>query len=350
MDIDYNELFGVTPEDTGENEQEVTDPAGDTRSESGSDSDTGRIRFADSSGSKQTIEEPETDTRPESDSDSGTERIRSADSFGSKPDSGSSASPESDQDEQTPEENAKYAAARRKAEKERDDAIAAEQARSEAAMQEIFAKSGFVNPYTHMPIKNKAEFDAYINQRDQEAQKEAAAKRDKELRKAGLSQETIDGMINEHPAVKQAREMAQREMTRVQQERAAAAKRMIDEDVAQIAALDPDVKTIEDVFKSENANKVLDLTRRGYRLSDAYRIINNDKIVERQVNSRLQAATQAEINKKASKDHLKATGKSKTGGEEPLSQETINSYRLLMPNATIEQIKAYEAKYKNKKG
>lgn len=319
MDIDYNELFGLTPGDTGENEQEVTDPVNDTNTEQNTD----------------TIKEPETDTQPESDS-------------------GSSTIPppetEDDEPEQSPEENAKYAAARRKAEKERDDAIAAERARSEAAIQDILDKAGFVNPYTGQPVKNKAEFDAYITRRNDEAAREAAAKRDKELRKAGLSQETIDGMINEHPAVKQAREMAQREAARVQQERAAAAKRMIDEDIAQIAALDPDVKTIEDVFKSENANKVLDLTRRGYRLSDAYRIINNDKIVERQVNSRLQAATQAEINKKASKDHLKATGKSKTGGEEPLSQETINSYRLLMPNATIEQIKAYETKYKNKKG
>lgn len=338
MDIDYNELFGLNPEDTGENEQEVTDPVSDTRSESGSDSDTGRIRSADSSGSKQTIEEPETDTSTDN-TDSG--------SFASPPHETEDDEPE----EQTPEENAKYAAARRKAEKERDDAIAAERARSDAAMQEIFAKSGFVNPYTHMPIKTKAEFDAYINQRDQEAQKEAAAKRDKELRKAGLSQDTIDGMINEHPAVKQAREMAQREAARVQQERAAAAKRMIDEDVAQIAALDPDIKTIEDVLKSKDANKVLDLTRRGYRLSDAYRIINNDKIVERQVNSRLQAATQAEINKKASKDHLKATGKGKTGGEEPLTQEEIGYFRQWLPNATPDQIRAYITKYnKSKKG
>lgn len=320
MDIDYNELFGLSPEEAGENEQEVTDPAENTNQNT------------------DTVEEPETDTSTDD------------------TDSGSSASPPSqtendESEEQTPDENAKYAAARRKAEKERDDAIAAERARSEAAMQEIFAKSGFVNPYTGAPIKTKAEFDAYISQRDQETQKEAAAKRDKELRKAGLSQDTINGIVNEHPAVKQAREMAQREAARVQQERAAAAKRMIDEDVAQIAALDPDIKTIEDVFKSQDANKVLDLTRRGYRLADAYRIINNDKIVERQVNSRLQAATQAEINKKASKDHLKATGKGKTGGEEPLTQEEIGYFRQWLPNATPDQIRAYIAKYnKSKKG
>ncbi len=317
MDIDYNELFGLTPEGTGENEQEVTDPADSTNQNT------------------DTIEEPETDTRSESGSENADQP----------------ETEESDPEEQTPEENAKYAAARRKAEKERDDAIAAERARAEAAMQDIFAKAGFVNPYTNTPIKNKAEFDAYIARRNDEAAREAAAKRDKELRKAGLSQDTINGIVDDHPAVKQAREMAAQRQMRIQQERAAAAKRMIDEDVAQIAALDPDIKTIEDVFKSADANKVLDLTRRGYRLSDAYRIINNDKIVERQVNSRLQAATQAEINKKESKNHLKATGKGKTGGDEPLSQETINSYRLLMPNATIEQIKAYEAKYnKNKKG
>lgn len=322
MDIDYNELFGLTPEETGENEQEVTDPAGDTNTEQNTETE---------------IKEPETDTSTDN------------------TDSGSSASPphvtEDDEPEQSPEENAKYAAARRKAEKERDDAIAAERARSDAAIQDILDKAGFVNPYTGQPVKNKAEFDAYITRRNDEAAREAAAKRDKELRKAGLSQETINGIVNEHPAVIQAREMAQRDAARVQQERAAAAKRMIDEDIAQITALDPDIKTIEDVFKSKDANKVLDLTRRGYRLSDAYRIINNDKIVDRQVESRLKAATQAEINKKASKDHLKATGKGKTGGEEPLTQEEINYYRQWMPNATPEQIRAYKAKYeKSKKG
>lgn len=321
MDIDYNELFGLSPEETGENEQEVTDPVSDTNTEQNTD----------------TIEEPETDTQPKSDSGSAT--IPPSETEDDEP------------EEQSPEENAKYAAARRKAEKERDDAIAAERARSDAAIQDILDKAGFVNPYTGQPVKNKAEFDAYITRRNDEAAREAAAKRDKELRKAGLSQETINGIVNEHPAVIQAREMAQREAARVQQERAAAAKRMIDEDIAQIAALDPDIKTVEDVFKSENANKVLDLTRRGYRLSDAYRIINNDKIVDRQVESRLKAATQAEINKKASKDHLKATGKGKTGGEEPLTQEEIGYFRQWMPNATPDQIRAYKAKYeKSKKG
>lgn len=324
MDIDYNELFGITPEETGENEQEVTDPANDTQSEQNTDTIT---------------EEPETDTSTD-DTDSGSS---------SSPPENAPPSEEADP-EQSPEENARYAAARRKAEKERDDAIAAERARADAAIQDFLQKAGFVNPYTGQPVKNKAEFDAYIAKRNDEAAREAAAKRDKELRKAGLSQETINGIVNDHPAVKQAREMAAQQQMRMQQERAAAAKRMIDEDVAQIAALDPDIKTIEDVFKSQDANKVLNLTRRGYRLADAYRIINNDKIVERQVNSRLQAATQAEINKKASKDHLKATGKGKTGGEEPLSKETIERYRQLLPNATIEQIRAYEAKYNKRKG
>lgn len=316
MDIDYNELFGLTPEeDTGANEQEITEPADDTI-----DNDI------------------ETETEPKDDASEGSSAAGDEPETEEKP-------------EQTADENAKYAAARRKAEKERDDAIAAERARSEAAIQDMLTKAGFVNPYTGQPVKTKAEFDAYITKRDEDAAKQAAEKRNRELRKAGLSQETIDSIVSEHPAVKQAREMAQQQQIRLQQERAAQAKAALDADVKLISELDPDVKTVEDVVKAENFKEILALTRRGYKLSDAYRLINADKIAERKFAERMTAAKQAEMNKKNSKDHLKATGKGKTGGDEPLSKETIERYRQLMPNATIEQIKAYEAKYnKNKKG
>ena len=65
---------------------------------------------------------------------------------------------------QSAEENAKYAAARRKAEQERDAAIAQARAEAQRSIDDSIRALNIENPYTGRTIQSKAEYDAYLRQ------------------------------------------------------------------------------------------------------------------------------------------------------------------------------------------
>ena len=138
MEIDYGALFGVEV-DQGAEEQEVAEPA-ENRED------------ADNAGAEgQEVAEPAA-----ADSQEQTVAETAA---------GNQDGLSQEQQGQSAEENARYAAARRKAEQERDAAIerarADAQAEAKRVIDEAFQGSGLVNPYTKQPIQSKADFDAY---------------------------------------------------------------------------------------------------------------------------------------------------------------------------------------------
>ncbi|MBO7377124.1 MAG: hypothetical protein J6V01_08510, partial [Clostridia bacterium] len=67
------------------------------------------------------------------------------------------AEPAEEEAEQSAEENARYAAARRKAEAERDAAIA----EAQAEMENRIVSMGIVNPYTGEPVEDMEGFERY---------------------------------------------------------------------------------------------------------------------------------------------------------------------------------------------
>ena len=123
MDIDYSEVFGLEPE-TGEEAQEVTAPA-----------EQGAEEQESAAPAVEEVAQP-----PEDQADEGGKT----------------------------EDDARYAAARRKAEAERDAEI--ERIRRESqeetrrAIDEAIRSSGMTNPYTGQPITSKEELDAYQRQ------------------------------------------------------------------------------------------------------------------------------------------------------------------------------------------
>ena len=294
MEIDYNEVFGVTPE-TGAEEQEAAAPA-----EEGAEEQEVAAPAVDESGEapQETQEEPPQKT----------------------------------------EEDARYAAARRKAEQERDqEAIA--QARQEAQAQaqrtidEAFRNAGLTNPYTNQPITSKAEYDAYL-ERFQAEQRENIQK------KSGMSQVQFIQFLNSLPEIRQAREAQAKAEQATRQAREQAAKANLEQQMKEISKMDPTIKGLGDLAKMANYQQFVDLVKRGNTFTDAYKLANFDALTQRAAQASRQTAMQAA----ASKEHLTATTQ-RGQGAVTVPDEVKAEYRAFNPDATDEEIARHYNKY-----
>lgn len=293
MEIDYNEVFGVTPE-TGAEEQEAAAPA-----EEGAEEQEVAAPAVDESGEapQETQEEPPQKT----------------------------------------EEDARYAAARRRAEQERDQAIA--QARQEAQAQaqrtidEAFRNAGLTNPYTNQPITSKAEYDAYL-ERFQAEQRENIQK------KSGMSQVQFSQFLNSLPEIRQAREAQAKAEQATRQAREQAAKANLEQQMKEISKMDPTIKGLGDLAKMANYQQFVDLVKRGNTFTDAYKLANFDALTQRAAQASRQTAMQAA----ASKEHLTATTQ-RGQGAVTVPDEVKAEYRAFNPDATDEEIARHYNKY-----
>lgn len=293
MEIDYNEVFGVTPE-TGAEEQEAAAPA-----EEGAEEQEVAAPAVDESGEapQETQEEPPQKT----------------------------------------EEDARYAAARRRAEQERDQAIA--QARQEAQAQaqrtidEAFRNAGLTNPYTNQPITSKAEYDAYL-ERFQAEQRENIQK------KSGMSQVQFSQFLNSLPEIRQAREAQAKAEQATRQAREQAAKANLEQQMKEISKMDPTIKGLGDLAKMANYQQFVDLVKRGNTFTDAYKLANFDALTQRAAQASRQTAMQAA----ASKEHLTVTTQ-RGQGAVTVPDEVKAEYRAFNPDATDEEIARHYNKY-----
>ena len=284
---DYCELFGVEPE--GAEEQEVAEPA------NGEELD-------DEGAEEQEVAEP----AEEEVQDEGEQEQEE---------------PEEDGKQQTPQERARYAAIRRKAEAERDAAIkkAREdaQAAAQKSIEDAFASAGLVNPYTKQPIKSKADFDEYRAKLEED-------RKNRILKRTGMSEEEFDRYVDSMPAVKAAKERAAA---------AEAAERAAKEEQAK-ARIEEQMKTYQEFYA---------LVKRGNSLSDAFKLVNYDKITRRIA----AGAAQADRNAAASKAHLTRTAP-RGRGSATVPPEIRAEYKAFMPDATDAEITAHYNKYLKK--
>lgn len=300
MEIDYGALFGI---DAGGNEQEAAEPAQD---------ETTQAQGAEAQEAAEPAGEETQEPAPGQESAEGGKERR---------------------ERQTPEQNAAFAAARRKAEAERDAAVekARTDAREEArrTIDEAFRNSGLVNPYTKQPITSKAEYDAYRQRYD--AERKASL-----LKKSGMSDAEFSAFIDGLPEVQQAK-AAQRA---AEQARRAAmetqAKLRTEEELKEIGKLDPNIRELKDLTAMETYPRFLELVRRGNTLLDAYRLANLDALT-----SGAAAATrQAAINAVQSKQHMGQT-KERGSGALRVPEDVRAMYRALNPGATDAEIQAH---------
>lgn len=295
MEIDYNAVFDV---DAGEKAQEVAEP----------------------------VETPiEAEGVKEQEAAEPAETTETTD--------GGIDTADTDDEAQTPELRAKFAAIRRKAEAERDAAIAKMKADMEAenkrAMDEMYKNSGFVNPYTKAPITNKEEYDAYLSQH-------AAEKKQVIMRKTGMTDADYDEFLSSLPEVRAAREAKQAAEAAEATAREAAAKARIDEQIKEIASYDPNIKSVADLNKIANYDKFYELVKRGNTLVDAYKLANMDTLMQDAAN----ASRQRAVNSATSKQHLSST-QARGQGAVAVPEHIKEQYKLFNPGISDAEIQAH---------
>ena len=299
--IDYGAVFGI---DEGGNEQEVADPASETEETQGEE--------------EQEVADP-------------AETEETADGTGDGAGEGT---------EQSPEERKRFAAARRKAEAERDAAIekAKQEAQAEAqrTIDEAFKNSGLTNPYTKKPITSKAEYDEYRAQF--EAEKKARV-----LKKSGMTDAEFNEFVANLPEVREAKQAQQAAQEAAKQAQEQQARMRVDEQLKEIGAIDPSIKELKDIAKMETYPKFYELVKKGNNLVDAFKLANYDTLTS----STAAASRQAAINAAQSKQHLSQTT-TRGAGAVSVPADVKEAYRAFNPNATDAEIQQHYNKYVKK--
>jgi len=163
------------------------------------------------------------------------------------------------------------------------------------------------------------------------------AERDLFTQAGKLTQEALNAAIGNHPAVKQAQQMIDKDADAQRAQEQAAAKARIDAEVAEIHKIDASISTLEDLFKAPYGKEFYEMTQRGYSVKDAHYLLTKDTLEA----AKLEAARQAGINSVRSKDHLNATDTSRGGGNITVPNAEMEMYRLFNPNATAAQIQEH---------
>lgn len=302
-EIDYGALFGV---DAGGNEQEPAAPASEEVETAGAQG-----------GNEQEPAEPAEIEEP-----------------------GAAESEDAGKPEQSPEERAKYAAARRKAEAERDAAVqkAREEAQAEARrfIDEAFKNSGMTNPYTQKPITTKEEYEAYRTRF--EAEQKAGL-----MKKTGMSDEEFQKFVASLPEVREARAAKEAAEQAEKSAREQQAKLKVDEQLREISTLDPSIKELKDIAKMPTYQRFYELVKKGNTLTDAFKLANYEALAEKTA----AASRQAAMNAARGKEHLNQTG-SRGAGDVSVPAEVKEAYRAFNPTATEEEIRQHYNRYAKK--
>lgn len=245
---------------------------------------------------------------------------------------------------QSLEERRENAARRRRAERDKaigdavSRALAAEREKTKAEQAAFFSSAGLVNTVTGEPI---TDMDGY--RKWQADYKSASA--GKKLEKSGIDKETIEKIIEESPAMKRANAIIAREEAAVSAKAKEEAKARMEADIAYIARFEPKVKTVSDLAEIENYELFADYVRKGNTFADAYILANRDKVT----GATAKAAASAAEAKSAGKSHMTKIGSSRGSGAEPVPKDEYAMFKLLLPEASDDQIAAYYNKYKKSK-
>lgn len=225
--------------------------------------------------------------------------------------------------QQTAEQNHVFAEIRRRAEA---DAQKKYEARLAAIDREYAQRfKGYTNPETGAPIQSAADYVEAMA-----AQERAQAR--SQMQEAGIDPEMLDRAIANSPAVRRAEEI-EKQNQRFQ------AQSMIDEDMRAIIDFDPTIGSAQDVMAQENFQDVVMYCQQhpGTRLSDAYKLVNFDRISE----ARLQAGKQAAINQAKGKSHLQTTTvTSDSDKSEDIPADQVAKWEQCFPDKTPKERRA----------
>ena len=185
---------------------------------------------------------------------------------------------------QSAEENARYAAIRRRAEEEAKRRYESEIGQMN---QQITAMCrGITHPITGQPITNVRDYVDALTIQQRQA-------REQELQEKGIDPAVIDRMIESNPVVMQAQRV-------IETSKMAEAEYALQNDLAEITKYDPSIKGMSDLAALPNFPEILDRVTRGASLVDAYKMVNFDTFMQHTN----EAARQQAINQMRGKNHL----------------------------------------------
>ena len=313
MDIDYGALFGI---DVGGNEQEAAAPAADQEQAQGE-------KETETAEPSEHQEQENNDSPPAPDPKTA----------GGEGEVGDEPPGTEEPKGQTAEQNAQFAAARRKAEAERDtavrQAIQNEQARHKAEMDAFFAAANLKNTITGAPITNMEEFNSWKAAFE-------ATKLQRDLQAGKLTPEGLNKVISETPVIKKAEEIIRQSEDAARRAREQQARLKVDEQLREISKLDPSIRSLQDLAQMENYDVFYELVKRNNSLLDAFKLANYDALVQKAVASSRQAA----VNSVQSKRHLSQTTARGTGAVS-VPADVMEQYRAFNPDATEAEIQAH---------
>ena len=184
--------------------------------------------------------------------------------------------------EQSAEDNARYAAIRRRAE---EDARRKYENEMGQMNQQIAAMCrGITHPVTGQPITNMRDYvDALAIQQRQASEQE--------LKEKGVDPSVINRMIETNPVVMQAQQV-------LESAKAAQANAALQQDLAELSKIDPSIKGIDDLAALPTFPQMLEYIAKyeGTTIIDAYKVCN--------YGASSQAARQQAINQMRGKEHL----------------------------------------------
>lgn len=149
--------------------------------------------------------------------------------------------------------------------------------------------------------------------------------------------ETFNSLINDavenNPIVLEAKKIIE-----VQKEREQ--KAALDAAINEISAIDPDIKSVNDLIALDNYDEFYSLVEKGYSLPDAYKIFAFDKLTAKKASS----AAQTVLNNINSKGHI-TTVKGGQTKEIVVPDDVLAAYKKNMPNMSEDEIRKHYAKF-----
>lgn len=225
------------------------------------------------------------------------------------------------------------AAARRRRQETRDAidrALAAEREKHKAEMNALFQAAGLKNTVTGTPITNMEELSAWKQASD-------TAHIHRDLEDGKLTPEGLDQAISNSPVMRRIMELVERGETARRERDMAAAQARIDTELQEIHALDPSIRTTEDLLSMPAAKEFYEYVRKGNTFLDAFYLANRQRLTREAA----EAARQQTMNAARSKDHLHPAGTSRGSGASAVPAEELALFKLLNPEATEAEIQAY---------
>ena len=217
------------------------------------------------------------------------------------------------EEEPTFDKNAIAAAARREAEaklKERD----AEYKRRFGHLK---------NPMTGKAVESEKDYLEALDAQE-------TLRRNQELQEKGIDPSIIDEAIANNPLVRQAEAVLKQNQLQILQND-------IDNQIKMINAIDPSIKSFNDLENTVGKDAMLEMVQRGYGLYDAYRLANYDALMEK----RSAAAEQRAVNQAKGKSHLTPTtsGSTQSDGMEDIPDSQISKWRAFFPDASDKELR-----------